>query len=123
MHTGVLGPLPFSTVTPPTLVREYLSLVAVGTRSLWDARKHGGRRPLTHSPGREVNSGPATLGVPTPRLLGDSKEWRCLSSRPCCREAVGSQSLWVASPEVLSQHPFTSDLSLCRRPSGYSRTA
>ena len=31
----------------------------------------GGRRPLTHSPRREVVSGPATQRVPTPRLLGD----------------------------------------------------
>ena len=23
------------------------------------------------------------LGVPTPQLLGESKEWRCFSSRPC----------------------------------------
>ena len=45
----------------------------------------GGRRPLTHSPRREVVSGPATPRVPTPRLLGVSQEWRCLSTRPCFR--------------------------------------
>ena len=29
---------------------------------------HGGRRPVTHSLRREVVSGPAELGVPTPRF-------------------------------------------------------
>ena len=75
----------------------------------------GGRRPPTHSPRREV--------VSAPRLLGVSQEWRCLSRRPCCREAVRKQSLWVASPRVLNQLPFSSDRSLGRRPSGYSLTA
>ena len=36
----------------------------------------GGRRPLTHSPRKEVVSGPTTRGVPTPRLLGSSLEWQ-----------------------------------------------
>ena len=83
LHTGVLGPPPFCAVTPPTLVREYLFLVAVGTGSLWVASpgvlsqhpltpgrfsgRHPSdwstiarcRRPLTHGPRREVVSGPA----------------------------------------------------------------
>ena len=127
-------------MTPPTLVREYLLLLAVGPLSLRDAspvsessplslgRFWGrrpfvppvaaiarGRRPLTR---REVVSGPATLGVPTPRLLGDSKEWSCLSSRPCYRVAVGTQSLWDSQPPL-------SGRSLGRRPSvlGYSLPA
>ena len=62
-------------------------------------------------------------GVPTPRLLGDSKEWRCLSNRPCFRAAVKTLSLWVASPGDLSQPPLPSDRSLGRRPSGYSLAA
>ena len=66
----------------------------------------GGRRPLTHSPRREVVSGPATPRVPTPRLLGDSLEWRCLSSRPCLRAAVRTLSLWVSSLGDLSQPPL-----------------
>ena len=37
--------------------------------------------------------------------------------------AVGKLSLWVASPGVLSQPPFSTDRSLGRRPSGYSLTA
>ena len=85
---GSLGPLPSCAVTQPTLVREYLFLVAVGTRSLWVAspgvmsqlpsspgRFLGrrpllrstvarGRSPLTHSPRREVVSGPAHQGCP-----------------------------------------------------------
>ena len=32
---------------------------------------------MTHSPRREVVSGPATQRVPTPRLLGDAKRWCC----------------------------------------------
>ena len=39
------------------------------------------RIPLIHSPRREVASSPATRGVPTPRLLGVSKRWRCFGSR------------------------------------------
>ena len=37
--------------------------------------------PLTHSPRREVASGSVARGVPTPRLLGVSKQWRCFRSR------------------------------------------
>ena len=78
----------------------FSSEVAVGKRSLWDASPGvvsqplchlvgfrvaapsfvpplpGGRRPLTHSPRREVVSRPAQLVVPTPRLLGVSQQWR-----------------------------------------------
>ena len=40
--------------------------------------------PLTHSPRREVVQWcRITRGVPTPRLLGVTKEWRCFCSRPC----------------------------------------
>ena len=35
-----------------------------------------GRWPLTHSPQKEVVSGPAQLGVPTPRHLGVLEQWR-----------------------------------------------
>ena len=69
----------------------------------------GDRRPLTHCPRREVASGPATRGVPTPQLLGDLL-WQL---RPL--------SLWVASPGVLSQPPLSSDRSLGRRPFVLSR--
>ena len=72
-------------------------LVTVRPRSLRDASlgsessppgRFSGRRPcarsaiargrwlLTHSPRREVVSGPAQLEVPTPRHLGVEKEWR-----------------------------------------------
>ena len=39
--------------------------------------------PVTggHRPRVPEGSGPATRGVPTPRLLGVAKRWRCLSSR------------------------------------------
>ena len=40
----------------------------------------GDRMPLTHSPRREVVSGPATRGVPTRRLLGVAKRWCCFGS-------------------------------------------
>ena len=62
-------------------------------------------------------------GVPTPRLLGVTQEWRCFSSRLCL--AARKRSLWVASPGVLSQPPFPPDRFLGRRPSvlGYSLTA
>ena len=84
-----------------------------------------GRRPLTHGPRREVASGPATPRVPTPRLVGDSWEWRCSSSRPCFHAAVRKMSLWVASPGDLSQLTLPSDRSLSRHPSvsGYSLPA
>ena len=73
--------------------------------ALWyDPPWSGGRRPLTHSPRREVVSGPATPRVPTPRLLGVSKEW-------------------LASPGVLRQPPLSTDRSLARHPSGHSLTA
>ena len=67
----------------------------------------GDRRALTHSPRREVASGPFTRGVPTPRLLGVSQRWRC-SSVPALG-VIRPLSLWVASPGVLSQplsHPI-----------------
>ena len=64
---------------------------------------HGGRRPLTHSPWREVVSGPATLGVPTPRLLGSTLEWqlgRGLFGLPAWEvsHSVGATDDW--SPRV-----------------------
>ena len=39
------------------------------------------------------------LGVPTPRLLGVSQEWRCFSSRPCFRAAVRSRLFGLPAQE------------------------
>ena len=62
---------------PGVRVVPFRQMPGSGVAGLWyDPPLSGGRRPLTHSPRREVVSGPATQRVPTPRLLGDSKEWR-----------------------------------------------
>ena len=95
-HTGVFGAPPFICAIP-TLVREYLFSWQLGhflfglparefrvsslchlVGSWVDALPFGpplpgDRRPLTHSPRREVASGPATRGVPT-------KRWCCFGS-------------------------------------------
>ena len=101
-HTGVFGPPSFCAL--PTLFRD----VAVGSLSLWVASpgvlsqppaSHGrflGRHrlstvhhcpvpalPLTQSPKGGSQRCRITRGVPTPRLLGESKEWRCFGSQPC----------------------------------------
>ena len=68
----------------------------------------GDRRPLTHSPRREVVSGSVTRRVPTPRLLGVLL-WqlgRCLFGMPAqgpsraLSRMVGSRvaALWFGPP-------------------------
>ena len=110
----------------PTLFREYLFFSrrgAVGKLSLRDSSPRsdrpllclvgswvaalqpcppflGHKKSPTHSPQREVVSGPATQRVPTPRLLGVSQEWRCLSSRPCCLVAVRSRLFGLPAREI-----------------------
>ena len=69
----------------------------------------GGRRPLTHSSRREVVSGPAHTRGAHPTASGR------------LAMAVRTQSLWVASPGVMSQPPFSTDRSLGRRPSSHER--
>ena len=64
----------------------------------------GGRRPLTHSPRREVVSGPAHTRGAHPTASGRHAV------------AVRTLSLWVASPGDMSQPPFSTDRSLGRRP-------
>ena len=67
----------------------------------------GGRRPLTHSPRREVVSGPAHTRGAHPTASGRYAV------------AVRPLSLWVASPGDVSQPPFSTDRSLGRRPCCY----
>ena len=55
----------------------------------------GGRRPLTHSPRREVVSRPAHTRGAHPTASGRHAL------------AVGTQSLWDASPGVISQPPWS----------------
>ena len=81
-----VGSLSLWVANPGVLSQPPTSLVGFGVAALWYGPPlHGGKRPLTHSPRREVVSGPATLRVPTPRFLGSSLV------------AVGSRSLSVAS--------------------------
>ena len=82
----------------------------------------GGRRPLTHSFRTEVVSEPAPhRGCPPHGFWATRRSGVDCVDGPAL--AVGKQSLWVASPGVLSQPPFSTDRSLGRRPSGYSLTA
>ena len=127
-RTGVFGAPSFGAI--PTLVREYL-LVASGswasvslggqpgssesapyvTWSVFGSPPflvpplHGGRRPLPHSPRREVVIGPATRGVLTSRLPGVSQRWRCLCSRTLLWQ-LRPLSLWVVILGDLSQPPL-----------------
>ena len=103
-HWGLWAP---SLLCATHAVSRVLLLLAVGSLSLWDASqgvlsqhpltpgRFWGRRPsctFHHCTG-QVATDPQSPkggsqracppGVPTPRLLGKSKEWRCFSSRPC----------------------------------------
>ena len=107
---GSLGPLPLVQY-PRWFESTSWTRVAVRTQSLWVASPGsyesapcdtwsvlgvaalthgpplpGGRRPLTHSPQREVVSGPAITGGAHPTASGR------------CAVAVRPRSLWVASP-------------------------
>ena len=126
-HSGVFGPpAPFRSLQS-TLVREYSVWWQFRPRSLWDASPgvmsqppvvtwsvfgspplrtfHHcpvAGRPLTHSPRREVVSGPVQLGGPTPRLLGDLL-WQlglCLFGLPAREVRVNPHSMigsWVVA--------------------------
>ena len=118
---GLWGP---SLGAIPTLVREYLSETSCSWTSFSSGCQPGIRVvPLVgwpvlglppfctfhHCTGQEATDPQSPkggsqrawqLGVPTPRLLGVWKEWRCLSSRPCCRVAVRSRLFGLPAREI-----------------------
>ena len=71
-----------SLASPGVLSQPLLSLGRfLGRRPPFVPPLPGDGISLTHSPRREVASGPVTRVVPTSRLLGVSKRWRCFGSR------------------------------------------
>ena len=98
-HTGVFGPPPFC--APPTLFREFSFFWQLGRFLFPGVLSQSPLTPVLGSPpfrlvhhctGQEAtdpqfpkggSQRACPPGVPTPRLLGDTKEWRCLSSGPC----------------------------------------
>ena len=115
----------------PTLVREYLfghewqsgrSLFGmpargpsrplhrlVGTPALcYGPPLSGGRRPLTHSPRREVASGPATQRV----FWAFGRSGVVLAVGPAALRPLGRVSFCVASPGGMSQPTFVLGYSL-----------